>query len=104
MKKQHLRNAIIISLVIAPIVLLFFPATYFDTGQTICPSKLFLNIDCLGCGLTRATQHLLHLDFKSAWAYNKLIIIVIPLLLFYWVKGLFFIKDLFVNLKKNQDE
>lgn len=102
MKKQHIRNAIIIGLILAPIVLLFFPANYFDKGQVLCPSKRFLDIECLGCGLTRATQYLLHLEFKRAWEYNRLIIIVFPLMTFYWIKGLFFIKDLYLNFKKNQ--
>jgi len=101
MKKQHFRNAIIICLVLAPIVLLFFPSNYFDTGQTICPSKRLLDIECLGCGLTRATQHFLHLEFKTAWEYNKLIIIVFPVMIFYWIKGLFFIRNLCLNLKHN---
>jgi len=101
MKKQHLRNVIIISLVFAPIVLLFFPANYFDTGQTICPSKRFLDIECLGCGLTRATQHFIHLEFKTAWEYNKLIVIVFPLMTFYWIKGLIYIRKLYLNIKKN---
>lgn len=100
LKKQHIRNAVIISLVLAPFVLLFFPANYFDTGKTICPSKRILNMDCLGCGLTRSTQHLLHLEFKKAWEYNKLIIIVFPVMVYYWIKGLFFIKNLCLNLKR----
>ena len=97
MKKQHLRDAIIISLVITPIVLLFFPANYFDNGQTICPSKLFLTIDCFGCGLSRSTQHLVHFQFKKAWEFNRLIIIVFPLLFYYWIIG---IKHIFLIFKK----
>jgi hypothetical protein len=67
--------------VFIPLVLLLLPATIFDSGPTICISKLITDIDCPGCGITRAVQHALHLDFQTAWAYNKLIIVIAPLLI-----------------------
>ncbi|WP_413468664.1 DUF2752 domain-containing protein [Lishizhenia sp.] len=68
-----------------PLLLLFLPATYFDEGQSICPSKLLFNKECPGCGITRSVQHAIHLDFQASWDYNKLIIIVLPLLLLFWL-------------------
>ncbi|CAN5302539.1 hypothetical protein BH09BAC5_BH09BAC5_04140 [soil metagenome] len=62
-----------------PFLLLFLPVDYFDKGEVFCPSKRFLNRDCPGCGLTRATQHVLHFDFSGAWHFNKLIIIIFPI-------------------------
>jgi hypothetical protein len=85
MKKQHILDALIIGLLLAPIVLLFLPADFFDYGQALCPSKRFLDIECLGCGMSRAVQHTIHLEFKTAWEYNKLIIIVFPVLFYKWV-------------------
>jgi hypothetical protein len=32
--------------IIAPFVLLFLPANYFDEGQSICLSKMLANIEC----------------------------------------------------------
>ena len=64
-------------------MLLLLPATIFDSGPTICISKLITDIDCPGCGITRAVQHALHLDFQKAWDYNKIIIVIAPLLI--WV-------------------
>ena len=43
-------------------------------------------IDNQGCGMTRALFSLLHLDFTAAWNYNRLVIIVAPLLLYLYVK------------------
>lgn len=67
------------SLFIIPIILLILPATYFDTGESICVSKVVFNIECYGCGMTRAIMHLIHFDFKEAWDYNKISYLVLPI-------------------------
>ena len=36
--------------------------------------------------MTRALFSLLHLDFTAAWNYNRLVVIVAPLLLYLYVK------------------
>lgn len=64
---------------IAFVTLLILPATYFDTGRATCVSVLLFDIECYGCGMTRAIQHLLHLDFEAAYQFNKLSFIVLPL-------------------------
>lgn len=61
------------------------PANFFDTGQSICPSKRFLDMECLGCGSTRAIQHLIHLDFQKAWEYNKLSFFTFILIAYFWL-------------------
>lgn len=70
------------ALVFLGIVLLVLPANYFDTGRPWCISVLLLNKECYGCGMTRAVQHLIHLDFDAAWDFNKLSFIVFPLLVY----------------------
>jgi len=67
-----------------PFFLLWLPADYFDKGETICPSKRFLDIECLGCGLTRACMHLIHFDFSEAWNFNKISYIIIPIGILFW--------------------
>ena len=71
-----------IAIFIIYIVLLILPKTYFNHGQTICVSKVLFDIECYACGMTRAVQHLIHLDFRGAAEYNKLSFIVLPLLIF----------------------
>lgn len=54
-------------------------------GSTIC---LFHNIfgrDCYGCGMTRALFSLLHADIGAAWGYNRMVVIVAPLLLYLYL-------------------
>ena len=63
-----------------PLVLLILPADYFDHGAVICPSKRFLNIECPGCGMTRAIQHAIHFQFSKSWDYNKGVVIILPIL------------------------
>jgi hypothetical protein len=73
-------------LIIFPIVLWFLPATYFDEGESICPSKRFFNIDCLGCGMTRAVMHMHHFNFNEALFYNYGVVLCYPILIFVWFK------------------
>ena len=73
-------------ILIIPIILLILPANFFDDGQSICLSILLFDKNCYACGMTRAMQHLIHLDFSTAWEFNKLVFVVIPLLSFTYIK------------------
>jgi hypothetical protein len=42
-------------------------------------SVVFFDRECYACGMTRAIQHLIHLDFFIAYDYNKLSFIVLPI-------------------------
>ena len=68
-----------------PVFLLIMPADYFDHGLVICPSKRFLNLECPGCGLTRAVQHSIHFDFSEAWSLNRGIVLILPLMLLLYI-------------------
>lgn len=82
-------------LLISPLVLILLPATFFDSGDTICLSVLFFNSECYACGLTRSIQHLIHLEFHEAIKFNKLSIIVFPILIIAYIKELCRIYKLF---------
>jgi len=43
-------------------------------------------IECYGCGITKAIIASIQLDFVRAFKYNKLIVVVIPLIAFLWIK------------------
>jgi hypothetical protein len=70
------------------------PASFFDQGQVVCLSRLLFDLECWGCGLTRAVQHAIHGEWAVAYEFNRLIVIVGPLLIAVWVKYLheFFLK------------
>jgi hypothetical protein len=68
-----------------PLVLLLLPANFFDKGRPICPSKVFFDVECLGCGLTRGIMHLIHGDWQTAIYFNWLTIPVFFILAFNWI-------------------
>lgn len=41
-----------------------------------CPFRFYFGIDCPGCGLTRAFKSAILLDFKSAFNYHKLYLLI----------------------------
>jgi hypothetical protein len=71
-------------LIALPIVLMLLSADFFDKGPSLCISMVLLNKTCYGCGITRAIQHLLHFELSTALAYNKLSVIILPVLIFIW--------------------
>jgi len=64
--------------------LYFFPYNVMFNGRSICLFKTFFGFECPGCGLTRAAWLLIHLEFSGAFAMNKLIVIVFPLIAFFY--------------------
>ena len=79
--KNTLYTIYLVILLLIPVVLIALPADFFDTGQSICFSIIFFNNECYACGMTRAIQHLIHFDFLIGYSYNKLSILVFPLLI-----------------------
>ncbi|MFN5324168.1 MAG: DUF2752 domain-containing protein [Bacteroidota bacterium] len=92
----------LIFVAISPLCLLILPIDYFDRGDSICIYNSLTEINCLGCGLTRGIMHLIHLDFKGAWDYSPLSIIIFPCLVMIWlhVVGKIFNKSIFPFFEK----
>jgi Protein of unknown function (DUF2752) len=88
--RKKIDKAWLVLLLIAPFVLWILPGDFFDnTGIEICPSKLFFNFECLGCGMTRAVMHMHHFQFEDAIFFNYGVVAIYPLLIviwFIWVK------------------
>jgi len=92
--KKQLLKIYFGGLILIPIVLLVLPSNYFDNGQSVCVSVLLFDQECHGCGITRGVQHLLHLDFLTAYEFNKLSLIILPLLIYLWFNELRRIKKM----------
>lgn len=73
-------------LLAAPIVLWLLPADFFDSekGIIFCPSRLFFDVECFGCGMTRAVMHMHHLEFSDALFYNYGVVAIYPALVLLW--------------------
>ena len=88
LKKKYFHLVYSLCIVITPFILIFLPINYFDSGESICLSKRIFDVSCYACGLTRSLQHFIHLDFKVAYEFNKLIIVIFPLLVFVYFRAL----------------
>lgn len=87
--RYYFTVAKLVFIVATPIVLLILPATFFDTGKSLCLSQLLFNTECYACGMSRACMHLIHFDFEEAYAYNMASFIVFPLLAIVWAQWFF---------------
>ena len=73
------------ALLLTPIVLWILPATFFDNDRfVVCPSRRFFDIECLGCGMTRAVMHMHHFQFEDALFYNLGSVVIYPALVVIW--------------------
>ena len=87
-KSINWADILVLLILAVPVFLLIAPASFFDEGDSLCMSKLLFNIECYGCGLTRATQRLIHFQFQEAWEFNKLAFPVFPLLVWLYLSFL----------------
>jgi hypothetical protein len=85
-REKNISAALLVVMMLIPLALLVMPANYFDNGPAMCPSKRFFDIECPGCGMTRAVMHLIHFDLESAVYYNSLSLIVAPVLGVWWCR------------------
>jgi Protein of unknown function (DUF2752) len=70
--------------VLIPLTFLLLPTDFFDKGEAVCLSVRLLGLECPGCGITRATMHLIHLDVNGAIFYNILSFATTPLIFWLW--------------------
>ncbi len=99
---SYLSIIIHFTIALSPLVLILMPKDFFDTGQSVCLSKALAGIECYACGMTRAVMHFIHFDFKTAWMFNKLSFIVVPMLVPMWIKSVLIVfkRDLPMFMKK----
>lgn len=71
-----------------PVVLVALPADIFDDGPPMCLSVLLLDMECYGCGMTRACQHLIHAEVRAAYDLNPRVFLVLPILAWLWGTGI----------------
>ena len=79
------------ALLLFPVLFWLLPADLMDGDDrySVCPSKLFFNVECMGCGMTRAVVHLHHLEWQDAIYYNSGVVVIYPALVLIWAIWLF---------------
>ena len=69
-----------------PIVLYLIPMGWLKNQHSVCLFKNITGHECYGCGMTRAILSAIHFHFADAFLYNRLFLIVLPLLIYIWAK------------------
>jgi hypothetical protein len=77
-----------IGLLSIPVILFILPLEWLKDQHTICLYKNITGNECYGCGMTRAILSAIHLKFADAFNYNKLVLFVLPVLIYIWGKKL----------------
>jgi hypothetical protein len=81
-----LRLIYFIGVLILPMILYLIPLEWIRHQHSICIFKNIIGFECYGCGMFRAILSALHLQIKTAFMYNKLVGIILPLLGYIWAK------------------
>src|SRR5712691_3460895 len=70
-----------------PVAFLLIPTSWFESRRSVCLIRNVFSINCPGCGMTRAISCVFHGNFKKAFHYNRLVVLVFPLLGYVWVRS-----------------
>jgi hypothetical protein len=70
--------------VLLPIVFFLLPTRWLEKHPPICLYSAIFGVRCPGCGMSRAMSCAVHGNFKKAFHYNKLFVVVLPLLAYEW--------------------
>jgi len=84
--KNILQICKLCALFLLPFSLSMLSLDRLESKQSICLFKNLFGIECYGCGITKAVIASVQLDFIRAFTYNKLIVIVMPLIFYLWAK------------------
>jgi len=70
--------------ILLPIIFFLIPTTWLEKYPPPCLSRMLFGVRCPGCGMSRAMSCAVHGNFKKALHYNKLVVVVLPLLVWEW--------------------
>lgn len=68
--------------------MLAIPTAWIERGRPVCLIRAVTGRPCPGCGMTRAISSAAHLRFRGALRHNKLVVLVLPLLVWEWSRSL----------------
>ena len=89
-EKRNFRNALQVGklcvLFLLPLLLSFISLNNLEGKRSLCLFKNLFGFECYGCGITKAVIACIQFDFIRAFEYNKLIVIVMPLIIYLWIK------------------
>ncbi|TMD29982.1 MAG: DUF2752 domain-containing protein [Chloroflexi bacterium] len=71
-----------------PLALICVPTSWLESRPSFCLIRHVTGRPCPGCGMTRAISCAFHANFTGAWRYNKLVVLVFPLLCYSWLQAM----------------
>ncbi|HLV97847.1 MAG TPA: DUF2752 domain-containing protein [Ktedonobacterales bacterium] len=74
--------------ILLPLLAIFVPTAWLERRRSLCIIKNLTGHNCPGCGMTRAISSASHGHFTQAFRYNRLVVVVLPLLAYEWLKAL----------------
>ena len=77
------RNFEEVIICVSPLLILMF---YHFHDNKFCLFKFIFGVNCPGCGMGHAVCALLKGNFLEALNYNPLVLIVLPILIYVWLK------------------
>ena len=74
--------------ILLPLVFWLIPTARIEAGPSLCLIRREFGVTCPGCGMTRAISCAAHGHPRRAIAYNNRVVIVLPVLIWAWARGL----------------
>jgi len=84
--KKGFKFFLSIGILLIPVAMYFVPLEWIKSQHSICLFRNLTGHECWGCGMTRAMFSAIHFKFRDAVNFNRLCPVVIPLLIYIWVK------------------
>lgn len=75
-----------LALVVLPLAVILTPTRWLERHPIPCVYTTLLGMHCPGCGMTRAVSCAVHGRFRDAWHYNPLIVVMLPLATYEWLR------------------
>ena len=87
--------------ILLPLAFTLVPTSWFEARPSMCLIRKVSGVRCPGCGMVRAISCVFHADFKKAFQYNRLVVVVFPLLCYIWLKAMMVEYGKYIFLKRS---
>lgn len=80
----------VVTHLLVPLALGVIPSSFVEaqSRHSLCLIKRAFGVECPGCGMTRAISCAFHGELGRAYRHNALVVIVLPLLGYLWLRSL----------------
>jgi len=73
-----------IFVILLPLVMYLVPLDWLARQETLCLYHAITGEFCVGCGISKALVAMVQFEFQRAWSFNRLVVLVGPLLVWHW--------------------